>query len=358
MPDLSHYFQELIARKRNKRGDRLLLGVLRLLSYPYAGVLSLRALAYRFGLLRSYRLPRPVVSVGNLTLGGTGKTPMVAYLADRLIASGKRVVVLSRGYGGSAGKGPCLVSDGRSILEPAEVAGDEPLLLARKVPGLMVVVGSDRYRGARFAMEDLDPDVFILDDGYQHLRLKRDLDILLLDAKNPFANGCTLPGGFLREPVFAARRADLVLYTRSGSVETPLAPLFGKPTCRSDHRIAGLAPLEGGDRVEFSLLKDRRVTAFSGIADPAAFFDLLEREGVRLTATISFADHARYGEEEIAAICRVRDASRSTHLITTEKDAVKLAPHAQKLGLTLVTLLEIRFEESTPLDAALQKILY
>jgi len=357
MAELANYFTELVSGKRRGRGDRLFLSGLRLLSRPYGWLLALRAHAYRLGLLRSFRLPCPVISVGNLTLGGTGKTPMTARLAAQLIGQGRRVAVLSRGYGGSAQGKLMIVSDGTRLLVPPEVAGDEPCLLARQVPGLMVVIGADRYRAGLLALQELQPDVFILDDGFQHLRLQRDLNILLLDAARPFADGYTLPAGFLRERPAAAGRADLVVYTRS--IEPGVPQLFpGKPCCWTSHALSALEPLGGGERLGLETLKGARSTAFSGIADPASFFDLLEAQGLPLTATLSFPDHVVYGEEEIAALLRLKTASRSAYLVTTAKDAVKLAPFAGRLGPCFVALLELTCADSSALDAALEKFLY
>ncbi|MCM0082810.1 tetraacyldisaccharide 4'-kinase [Geomonas sp. Red32] len=355
MADLATYFKELVAGERKGAKDRLLLAALRLAAHPYGAILSARALAYRTGLLRSYRLPRPVISVGNVTLGGAGKTPMTAHLASMLIGKGLRVAVLSRGYGGSAEGTVRIVSDGKRLLATPEEAGDEPCQLARKVPGLMVVIGSNRYRAGQLAMKELNPDVFILDDGFQHLRLKRDLNLLLVDAAKPFADGHTLPAGFLREGKGACRRADLVVYTRCGDLRPDLFP--DRPKIWTDHTLTGMVPLEGGERVEFASLQGNRVTAFSGIADPAAFFDLLESCGVRLIAALSFPDHTSYGEEELAAIKRLKDASRSSVLITTEKDAIKLADHATSLAPVLVAQLDLTSDDWSPLDQAVKKLL-
>jgi len=357
MTDLSLYFKELVSGGRQRRRDRLLLALLRLLSRPYALILRLRAAAYSLGLLRSYRLPCPVISVGNITLGGTGKTPMVAWIADYLMRRGLRVVVLSRGYGGSAQGTIQIVSDGKTLLLSPEEAGDEPCLLAGMLPGLMVVIGADRYRAGQRALEELKPDLCILDDGFQHLRLRRDLNILLLDARQPFAGGVTLPGGLLRESPTAAARADLVIYTRSpeGAAGPGLFP--DKPYCWTKHRFSGIVPLIGGELRGFAAAIDCRVMAFSGIADPEAFFCGLEGVGVRPVTTLSFPDHTPYGEAEIAAILRLKVASCSTLLLTTQKDAVKLVPYIERLVGCFAVVLELVVDDARPLEAALEKIL-
>lgn len=350
------YFRDLVSGKRNGAWDRVVFALLKVLAMLYALLLRLRAAAYRIGILPSHRLPVPVISVGNITLGGTGKTPTVAWIADHLMRRGKRVAVLSRGYGGSLEGEVRVVSDGSTIFLSPEEAGDEPHLLARKLPGLMVVIGANRYQAGLLALKELKPDIFILDDGFQHLRLKRDLDILLLDAGTPFANGHTLPAGFLREHPSAARRADLVIYTRSAGTGKPnLFPQ--KPSLWTTHALSGMVPIAGGERSGFQELDGVRVTAFSGIANPDGFFDLLESCGVRLTATLSFPDHTRYDEEEIAAICRLRDASRSKVLVTTEKDGVKLLPYAERLGTCYAAVLELACEDRTALDDALENLL-
>ena len=355
MTDFEPYFRELIAGKRRKAADRALYLVLQGAAWLYALILRGRAAGYALGLLPSRRLPRPVISVGNLTLGGTGKTPAVVWLARYLLARGKRVAVLSRGYGGSAEGEVHIVSDGRTLFLSPQEAGDEPCLLAEKVPGLMVVIGADRYRAGLLALERLQPDLFLLDDGFQHLKLKRDLNILLLDAATPFANGHTLPAGMLRESPSAAGRADLVVYTRSQTAAPDREGVPGVPCLASRHILTGLRPLAAGARVDFGALKGARVLAFSGIAHPDGFFDSLEREGVALTATLAFPDHVRYGEAEIAAIVRLKTASRAAFLITTEKDAVKLSDHLSALAACYVAEMEMTFADSLPLETLLEK---
>lgn len=355
MSKVDRYFRDLWDGTRCGPWDRLLLAFLTLLSFPYGLILRLRACAYAAGFFRSYRLPRPVISVGNLTVGGTGKTPAVAMLAKYFISRGKRVAVLSRGYGGALRGGLGLVSDGTArILTPNE-AGDEPCLLAATVPGLAVVVGADRYRAGLFAMERLAPDIFILDDGFQHLRLERDLNILLLDSDRPFGNGRTLPAGLLREQQGAAQRADLIIYTRCSSDDQP-ATFPGKPACRAFHHLKGVVPLAGGDTRPFSDLEDMRGMAFAGIADPDAFFRDLRDEGLTLVTTLSFPDHCRYGEEDMAAVLRAAATCGADYLITTEKDGVKLGSY-RGLPTVYTAELEMWVADPGPLLALLDKLL-
>lgn len=349
------YFRQLWDGKRTGKADRLLLALLTALSFPYALILRLRAFAYGAGVLKSYRLTRPVISVGNITVGGTGKTPTVAFLCRWFLARGKRVAVLSRGYGGSSKGKTRIVADGGNILLSPEEAGDEPYLLASSIPGLMVVIGADRYRAGLMALEQLNPDIFILDDGFQHLRLRRDLNLLLLDCARPFGNGRTLPAGLMREPKSAVKRADLAIYTRCSGREPET--VTGKPFCAAFHHLNGAISLTDGGLRPFQTLAGQRGMAFAGIANPEVFFDALEKEGLRLVTTLAFPDHSGYGEEEIAAILRLKEASRSEYLITTEKDAVKLEPYRDKLGNVFAAGLELRFEDSGPLEAALEKLL-
>jgi tetraacyldisaccharide 4'-kinase len=352
---LTHYFRELWDGNRRTPLDRLLLSALTPLSFSYAALLSLRAAAYAAGIFRSYRLPKPVVAVGNITIGGTGKTPMTAYLARWFMERGKRVVVLSRGYGRANEEDIRIVADGSDVFLSPEEAGDEPYLLATSHPGLQVVIGADRYQAGCLALERFDPDIFILDDGFQHLGLKRDLNILLLDCRMPFGNGRTLPAGTLREPVSAANRADLVLFTRCNGHEP--AHVTDKPWCAASHRLTGALPLAGGEPVPFFSLEKAGGLAFAGIADPASFFESLEREKVHLSATVALPDHCKYGEPEIAAILRLKEASRADYLITTEKDAVKIKPYRERLGIVYAAGLELRFADAGPLEAALEKLL-
>lgn len=352
------YYKELVAGKRCRLPDRLTLAVLRFCAVLYAAVMRLRGMAYSCGFFPVKRLPRPVISVGNISMGGTGKTPMVLLIARELMSRGKRVAVLTRGYGGSLEGETRIVSDGVSLLLKPEEAGDEPCLLASTLPGLMVIMGTNRHNAGMLAMQKLSPDCFILDDGFQHQRLARNLDILLLDATAPFGNGRTIPAGFLREPPSAAERADLVILTRcTGEGATADFIHEGTPVCRSSHKLTGYTSLSGGELMPFEKLVGKRVVAFSGIADPAAFFDSLEASGLPLVATLAFPDHTGYGPREMEAVGRLKQNTRAHCLVTTAKDAVKLLPYSGILRDCYVARLDLQIHDPEPLMAALEKII-
>lgn len=248
--DLATYWRGLATGSRNTTAGLTLLAALVPAALAYGLLQRLRAALYRSGFVASRRLPRPVVSIGNIAAGGTGKTPVTAHIARLLIGQGLSVAVLSRGYGGTL-EGRCaVVSDGTSMLMTAEECGDEPYLLASTMPGLIVVIGPDRYQAGCLALERLNVDIFLLDDGFQHLRLQRDLDILLLDCAKPFGNGWTLPAGLLREPPAAVRRADLIIRTRCPEVDIPPVAV-GIPTISSRHELADAVPLMGGVPIPF-----------------------------------------------------------------------------------------------------------
>jgi tetraacyldisaccharide 4'-kinase len=355
MATLESYYRELVEGKRRGLHDRLLLALLTLIAVPYEQLMRLRARAYATGFLTVRSLGRPVISVGNLTVGGTGKTPAVAMLAKYFLARGKRVAILSRGYGGTL-RGEAVVSDGTALYLSPREAGDEPYLLAATVPGLMVAVGANRWRAGVLALAQLTPDIFILDDGFQHLRIKRDLNILLLDCRRPFGNGRTVPAGLLREPVSAAGRADIIIHTRC-SGEEEVAPVQEKPTCRAFHHLVGATPLKGGELQPFGRFRELRGIAFAGIADPVAFFRDLEEEGLTIAAAIPFPDHCRYGEEELRQILHAAQRIDADYLITTEKDGVKLLPHRELLGNIHTAAMEMWVADPGPLISALEKLL-
>ena len=308
---------------------------------------------------RAHAVGAPVISVGNLTVGGTGKTPMVAWLARELERRGRRPAVISRGYGGKAGRGPLLVSDGGGPRVDASVAGDEPTELATAHPGLIVVVGSDRVAGARAAIK-AGADVLLLDDGFQHRRLARDLDLVLLEAHDPFGNYRTLPSGRLREPLRGLRRADLVLLTRAEVDETfPLIERVVRvhhasvPIVRCGHRIVDW--LRDGNQ---PVAPPVRAVAFCGIGNPERFRLDLQRAGVELLGFHSVGDHRRFRHEELSAWA-AEAARHEVPLITTAKDDARLGAARQALGATALVVVRIEacVHDPEPLRQALDTCL-
>jgi tetraacyldisaccharide 4'-kinase len=268
----------------------------------YRGVTRSKRSLYRRGLLRARRLPRPVVSIGNLSFGGSGKTPLTIAIGRSLLAAGLRVAVLTRGYGRRGRRGGAVVD---SASDP-RLVGDEPLLLARSIPLADVVVGADRWRAATAYLEEHDCDVFLLDDGFQHLRLARDVDVVIDD---PAAR-------YRREGRPALRDADIVLER-----------LRGEPPSAAAAFTLDLVPsavLLRGRRLSVDWLDGRRVAAFSALADNEQFFAAVEELGGKLVLVSSFRDHHEYVEEEVEAICSEAEARGAEATLTTAKDQVKI----------------------------------
>jgi len=286
---------------------------------------------YGAGILRSCSLPRPVVSVGNLTAGGSGKTPHVQFLAGWLSGQGVRVAILSRGYGRKTGGvlwasrkqggGP---GGSRGGAE-AERVGDEPAFLASTLPGVPVVVGESRFAAGTECLRVLEVDAFLLDDGFQHLSLRRDADILLVDAGRGLGNGRTLPFGPLREPPDHARFADALIVTRCETAEhgreaagaVPFSP--DRPVAFSRIVPRALVDRDGGE----SRLprEEKEIAAFSGIAHNDQFREILRASGFVVRAFVGFRDHHRY---RLADLEKIRNAAAGLPVVTTEKDMVRL----------------------------------
>ena len=352
------YWRELATGSRSTPPDRLAILLLAPFSLVYSCIQQLRAGLYRIGILTTNRLPRPVVSIGNITVGGTGKTPVTAFISRLLIQHGYRVAVLSRGYGGSLEGQSIVVSDGVTVMLGPDECGDEPYLLASTVPGLMVVIGTDRYAAGQLAMQQLAPDIFLLDDGFQHLRLWRDLNILLLDSSRPLGNGWILPAGLLREPATAARRADLIIMTRSPEGTSSSATPSGKPTFAASHCLVDAVPLRGGEPVPLPALRGHRFLAFAGIAQPESFFSALRDRGLTIVCTLPFPDHAGYDHSRLEEIRAVMLSSGAEYAITTEKDGVKLKKLEPGIAaVTYVARLDIEIEKPSDLLALLRNLL-
>ena len=301
----------------------------------YGVVMKARRALYRAGRLQVHRLGEPVISVGNLTTGGTGKTPLVEWIANELAQKGRRVCILTRGYGRRSAGARVIVSDGNEILSDANRAGDEPLLLAERLQGLAAVISdSDRVSAAHWAVENFKSNVFILDDGFQHLRIARNLNILTVDATNPWGNGRLLPAGILRESRSELIRADCVVITRADDPTKTqalqhqiAAQSNGCPVFCSRMRLSGLRPIEG--KIERPLMTDEKikastVAAFCGVGNPESFFSLLRRAGYQLRHHQVFRDHHSFTQADIDRIERESATRGAQILLTTAKDEVKL----------------------------------
>ena len=303
--------------------------------YPYELAGKIRVLCYERGWFRTQRLPRPVISVGNLTVGGTGKTPVVMYLVERLAAQGKRVGILSRGYRRRSTAPQLLVSDGQRILVGPEEAGDEPYLIARRCPQAVVAVGADRYALGRWVLSQLPVDCFVLDDGFQHVQLHRDVNLLLVDATDLDGLGAGLPVGRLREPLSAAARASVVLITRvqQSSDAEPVwrrlhaaCPTLLPPVCvgfpAEEFRRVGT-----NERTLLSAFRGRSAVLFSGIGNATSFRALVAGLGVTVIDHLAFPDHVHYTHAMVETIRGRASAGGADMLVTTEKDADKVAPY-------------------------------
>jgi tetraacyldisaccharide 4'-kinase len=298
-------------------------------SLLYGLITGLRNKLFHLGLLKSVRLPCRVISVGNLSVGGTGKTPMVIQLAGMLRDRGYRPVVLSRGYGGTSKNPVNVVSKGTQLLMNQDEAGDEPVLIAKSATGIPVLTGPRRVLTGDWAIKNLNADVLILDDGFQHRHLSRDIDIVLLNAASPFGNGHLLPGGPLREPSSALKRADIIIAMGTyDDVATPrpimLSAGVHAPVFKCYYQPRNL--LHGDRETAFppELLKGKKICAFAGIGNPMAFEKTLAALGADVAVFIPFPDHHRYTEQDVRLINEKARQYRAEMIVTTEKDKVKL----------------------------------
>jgi len=305
---------------------------------PYGAVARLRALLYDWGWFAQRRLPVPVVSVGNLTLGGTGKTPVVIALTDWLLAQGKRVAILSRGYRRSSTDSCLLVSDGERLLVGPNEAGDEPFLMAQRCPKAIIAVGVDRYQLGDWVLHRFPVDCLVLDDGFQHLGLYRDVNLLLVDATDVEGLAAVVPAGRLREPLRGAARATAIVVTRAdvpaqvtevghrlqatlGTIPDPIQVVF-RPECLVSVVAGSLQPL--------SWSKGKTALLCSGVGHAGSFHSLVEQIGVRVLDEVVYADHHTYTNQDVERLSARATELQAELVVTTEKDACKLAPLLQR----------------------------
>ena len=299
------------------------------LSLLYGAVTRTRLSLYRRGTFQTSKLDRPVISIGNITTGGTGKTPLVEYVARAIASHGKKVCILTRGYGRKDPHLQVIVSDGYDVLASPTEAGDEPYLLATKLAGQAAVISSaDRIAAGQEAIKDFGTEAFVLDDGFQHLRLARDLNIACIDATNAWGGGRLLPYGRLREAKEGLRRADCVVLTRCDQVESveglreEVSELIeGRPIFESRMRPLRVVSLKNGPEV---LAAPGRVGAFCAVGNPKSFFETLRGLGYEVGLERAFADHHAYSPSDVDALNQLAKETGATALITTAKDAVKL----------------------------------
>jgi tetraacyldisaccharide 4'-kinase len=314
-------------QKKKSFGKRTLLFPLYLLSLPYGGAVRARSLFYSLGLLKARTLPCPVISIGNITVGGTGKTPLVMALAKGLMEKGISVAILSRGYKGKRISAP-VVSDGKTIFLSPEEAGDEAFLMARACRGIPVLVGKDRFTNGRIALQQFGVKGLLLDDGYQHLALSRNINILLIDSYIGFGDHTLLPRGILREPLSHLRRTNIFLLTKVEDPQT-VQPLERKihqilPSSQVFHShyepVSLLSPNDGVE--ELDSLRGRKILTLSGIANPLYFSSMLRKCGADIVGEAVFPDHHPYTPEDLSSVAE--KSKRADCIVTTEKDMVKL----------------------------------
>ena len=340
---IEHYLVDIIqqpgADQNQPLSVRMLLGFLKGVSLVFRCIVGVRYVFYELGVLRRFPLGCQVISIGNVTAGGTGKTPVTEKFARELHACGRKVAILSRGYRrkerpwwqrmfSEVIEPPLVVSDGKRILLDAATGGDEPYMLASNLPGVCVVVDRNRVKAGRYAIRRFGCDTLILDDGFQYQKLKHSLEVVLVDKTNPFGNGNMLPRGVLREPAKNLRRADFIFITKSDGDSREVRGLvrqFNEKAeiieCRHAPRV--LRDVYTREELPLEWLKGKTLATLSGIAVPQGFENSLRTLGAKVIHCERYADHHRYEPSEIIeALNRAADRGCDA-LLTTEKDAVR-----------------------------------
>ena len=307
--------------------EKLIFYVLKFLSIFYAFVVEIRNKLYDKKIFRSYSSKAFVISIGNITTGGVGKTPFTVEVAKYFLALNKKVGIISRGYGAKlSNKEPNLISDGSGALLKADLAGDEPVWISDNCRGAYVVTCRSRIKAERFLMEKFHPDVIILDDAFQHRKIKRDLDIVLVDAKNKFGNANVLPAGPLRESLNSISRADKMVVVNKGfEIEKALKFFFFlKNRYKKEIYLCKIVPDSIYNILDGSKLPEgNNIMAFSAIGQPSGFYEFLKQD-YKLIAVLEFEDHHNYDKSDISKIIEFAQEENIENIVTTEKDAVKI----------------------------------
>ena len=340
---LESYLVKLIQEKGADQdqpgGIRLLLAFLKGISFIFLFVVSLRYFLYGIGLVRRFPLGVQVISIGNVTAGGTGKTPVTEIFARTLAAEGRKVAILSRGYRRKEAPWwqrmftqvidpPLVVSDGKHVLLDAATGGDEPYMLASNLPGVAVVVDRNRVKAGRYAVKRLGCNTRILDDGCQYQKLKHSIEVVLVDSTNPFGNGNMLPRGILREPARNLKRADIIFLTKCRGDVSQVKEEVRRYNKTADivecnHTPRVLKDVWSREEYPLSWLAGKTLCTLSGIASPKGFENSLRHLGAKVVWCERYADHHRYDSSEVLyALNRTADMGADA-LVTTEKDAVR-----------------------------------
>jgi tetraacyldisaccharide 4'-kinase len=342
------------------------------LSTIYSAVTRARLAAYRRGLFKVSKLAAPVVSVGNLTTGGTGKTPLVEWVcraidavAHERTSEGKRVCVLTRGYGRANPKMQVVVSNGTDLQANELQAGDEPFLLASNLLGVAAVISNpNRVAAGEWAIENLHSEVFVLDDAFQHLRLFRDLDIVTIDATNPWGEGGgLLPHGRLREPLGGLSRAHCVVITRAeqvqdiGSIKDAIKRIAGDVPVFSSRMLTSGFRRVDSEPIDTAALLSEPIGAFCGVGNPDSFFNHLRREGCQLASTRTFPDHHRYEQWELDSMVEEATTKGAQSLLTTAKDATKLQSFNLAIPCSVLEI-QISIDEEDRLVDLIRKAIF
>lgn len=335
---MRRYIYSLMTDQSSRVPDRMIKIVLKACSYLYWIAINLRNIFYDRGLFASYNVGVPVISIGNITMGGVGKTPFVIFLARWLQNNGFKPVILIRGYMNGSVRG---------------ASSDEVKLLEKMLKGVVVLQGPDRVANARQYLKENKCDVFVLDDGFQHRKIHRDLNIVAVDMSNPFGNNELLPRGILREPLRALSRSDMVVFTRSDLGKSKIAAVKSRITginpdiefIETVHHPVGFVDLRDFKMQEVSVLKGESVLAFCAIGNPDGFKGTLEQTGIVLADIKIYEDHYSYTESDIHYLVKECERVGAGALVTTSKDAVKLQPYLDKVtGQVRVFYLEITIE--------------
>lgn len=337
--------------------------LLKVLSLLFFVCYKTRLLLYKLKILKSYTLDAYVISVGNITSGGTGKTPVVIEGAKYFLSLGYKVAVLSRAYNIDINDKIILVSDGNDILVDSNICGDEPNLIAKSVPKAIVIVGKDRLRAGNTAIR-LGANVLILDDGFQYLKLNKNENILIIDSYSPFDNGNLLPLGKLRElPDSINRSTSIIISNTNLSVIKPQdyeqikKYAFNIPIAKSSYKLTGFNSLNTKKRITVNDAKGMKVIAFSGIGNPQSFIDTLKRNEINVLSHITFFDHYKYEFRDIEQLASLTKRNNLSDIITTEKDAVKVEELCQALPVTFWSAnIEIQWETHNLFETISSKI--